>query len=412
MHLKRRTTCRVCSNEHLSDVMNLGGQFLQGSFVKGDIKPPLRKTPLVLTLCDTSKNEDACGLLQLRHSVPPAILYKKYWYRSGTNGTMTEHLSDIAKKVNALDPKTVMDIGCNDGTFLKFLKPEIKRIGVDPSDAVKGISNGIEVINKCFPCHETRNIRADVITSFAMFYDLESPVEFVQEVKHCLAHDGVWIFEVAYLPSMLKNNAFDNVCHEHIEYYSLAVLDQIVADVGMHIVKAEINDVNCGSILCVAANKNSEIEVDREKLEAIREAEFDMCLDEQDVYKNFDTIVGKIRRDLYQFLEVEHKKGKKIHIYGASTKGNTLIQASGIAKFITCAAERNPEKWGARTLGTDISIVSEEESRAMEPDFYLVLPWHFRNEFLRRERLAWDPSRTTKRPKFIFPLPTFEVVEL
>lgn len=413
MYIKTRTTCRVCGNIHLTPVVNLGPHYLGGSFVKGDIRPPTRTVPLELVLCDASRDEDACGLLQLRHTIHPSILYKHYWYRSGTNATMKNHLMEIAKRISKLNPHIIMDIGCNDGTFLNNFGLSVTKIGVDPSNAVKAISrySDIRVINKCFPCDEVNIILADVITSFAMFYDLDYPLEFALQVKHCLSHNGFWIFEVAYLPSMIHNNAFDTICHEHLEYYSLSVIERILDQVGMHVIKAEINDINCGSILCWAANKSS-IHVQDPNLDAIRESEFDMRLDDSHTYIDFSKSIERVAASIHDFIKSEFTLGKKIHIYGASTKGNTLIQTCNIAKFISCAADRNPDKWGATTLGTNIPITSEEESRAMRPDYYLVLPWQFRSEFIERERSSWRQDNPKDKPKFIFPLPTFEVISI
>lgn len=412
--IKRITSCRVCHNEHLTDVIDLGQQYLQGQFVKDGINPPLRKIPLIATLCDPEKSESACGLLQLRHTVPPEILYRTYWYRSGTNLTMTRHLADIARRVNSIIPRPamVLDIGCNDGTFLKFLDPSIERIGIDPSNVTHNPSDHIHFIHDFFPCEATKSIRADVITSFAMFYDLDSPVDFAHHVKESLTADGLWIFEVAYLPSMLKNNSFDTICHEHLEYYSLSSLEAILDKVDMCLIKAELNSINGGSILCAAVNKSSILsyEVDSQNLSLMRQEEFDLSLDQSQTYSDFQIRINKVSMDLYKFLLSQWNNGSKIHIYGASTKGNVLIQASGISQFIEYAAERNESKWGARTLGTNIPIVSEAESRAMRPNYYLVLPWHFKSEFLSREREAWKGFKV--KPQFIFPLPTLEILSL
>lgn len=408
MHIKRRTTCRVCGNTNLICVLNLGELYLQGSFVKGDLQPSLRKVPIELVLCNVEQDENACGLLQLRHSVPQAILYKNYWYRSGTNSTMRNHLRDINKMVAPYARNSILDIGCNDGTLLKFF--DIKtRIGVDPSNIAGEVQNGIKIINTTFPC-DLGDMRFDAITSIAMFYDLESPVGFAREIKKYLKHRGVWCFEVAYLPSILKNNAFDSICSEHIEYYSMAVIENILSRAGMKLIKAEINSVNCGSLLCLAVDKFSDYPEDKAALDKIRENEFSLCLDEVSTYFEFDRAIGITLVEIEEFIAEEYKSGKKIHIYGASTKGNILIQATGISTYLSYAADRNESKWGAYTLGTNIPIISEEESRRMSPDYYLVLPWQFKEEFIQREKMAWMGS--VKKPKLIFPLPRLEVVSL
>lgn len=419
MHLIHRKTCRVCGSSALTKVIDLGEQYLQGSFVKpGKELPPMRKIPAILLRCDPTRDENACGLLQMAHSVPPNILYSAYWYRSGTNQTMRDHLKGIVDDAISILNKEnarVLDIGCNDGTLLKYYPDTFIRYGVDPSDVAQEINDkSIKVIQDIFPSDELYNITKgelfDIITSIAMFYDLEDPVAFVSNVKNSLSEEGIWIFEMSYMPSMLKMNSYDTICHEHLEYYSLAVIEKILKKAGMKIIKASLNDINGGSIRCYATHINNfkynkkEFIADLEKL---RQEEFDLALDTDKPYKGFQERINVHKDELISLLKDLKKEGKRIHIYGASTKGNTILQWCGIDKFIIdYAAERNPDKYGARTLGTDIPIISEEESRVMRPDYYLVLPWHFKKEFLEREKATLDSGIG-----MIFPLPTVEIIK-
>jgi SAM-dependent methyltransferase len=420
MHLGHRKTCRVCGSSALTTVINLGEQYLQGSFVKpGKEEPPLRKIPLSLVRCDPTKDENACGLLQMQHTVPPEILYSAYWYRSGTNQTMRNHLKGIADK-GALkvskDNAHVLDIGCNDGTLLKSYPKDFVKFGVDPSDITQEVTgDNITAIQDIFPSKELTKVcrgeKFDIITAIAMFYDLEDPVGFCQEIKKVLADDGLWIFEMSYMPSMLKMNSYDTICHEHLEYYSLAVLEYILRQADLKIIDAELNNINGGSIRCYATHidnfyfKNQEAQ---QRIGKLRQEEFDLELDTDKPYKNFQDRINVHKEELNSKLKYLKKEGKKIHIYGASTKGNTILQWCGIdSRIIDVAAERNPDKYGAYTLGTDIPIVSEAESRAMKPDYYLVLPWHFKEEFLKRE------EETIKSGVgMIFPLPNLEFFTL
>jgi hypothetical protein len=208
---------------------------------------------------------------------------------------------------------------------------------------------------------------------------------------------------------MLKMNSYDTICHEHLEYYSLAVIEYILNRAGMKIVNATLNAINGGSIRCFATHvTNFKYRSDdyASSVKTLRQEEFDLELDTDNPYKNFQSRINAHRDKLTRLLKKLKRAGKRIHVYGASTKGNTILQWCGIDKrIIEVAAERNPDKYGARTLGTDIPIVSEDESRAMNPDFYLVLPWHFKEEFLQREA---DARR--KGIKFIFPLPSIEIL--
>ncbi|MBI1823078.1 MAG: class I SAM-dependent methyltransferase [Nitrospirae bacterium] len=418
MHLIHRNTCRVCGMPTLTKVIDLGEQHLQGSFIKlGKETPPNRKIPLVLLRCDPTKNEGACGLLQLQHSVPPKILYSSYWYRSGTNQTMRDHLKDISYEAATLINKKdalVLDIGCNDGTLLKFYPKTYKKYGIDPSDVAQEIRDDINVIQDTFPSDELNKEcegkHFDIITSIAMFYDLEDPVSFVRNIKSCLSNDGIWIFEMSYMPSMLKMNSYDTICHEHLEYYSLAVIENILKRAEMKMIKVDLNDINGGSIRCYATpignfkfKKNEYLLT----LERLRQEEFDLELDTDKPYKHFQERINVHREALTFQLRKLKSEGKKIHVYGASTKGNTILQWCGINNaIIDFAADRNPDKYGAKTLGTEIPIVSEADSRALNPDYYLVLPWHFKKEFLEREKESLD-----KGIGMIFPLPAIEIVK-
>lgn len=417
MHLAHRKTCRVCGSQALTRVIDLGEQYLQGSFVKdGKEPPPHRKIPMSLVRCDPTRDERACGLLQMEHTVPPAILYSSYWYRSGTNNTMRRHLQNVVDEaVNLLGRRgaAVLDIGCNDGTLLHSYPSGFERFGIDPSDVAREIKGDVRVVQDVFPSEELLSVLKDrkfgIVTSIAMFYDLEDPLAFVRAVKQVLAPDGVWIFEMSYMPSMLQMNSYDTICHEHLEYYSLSVLEYVLQAARMKIINAVLNDSNGGSIRCFAThieNFSYKSETFARNVKALRRSEFDLALDTDKPYKNFQDRINVHRDDLNSLLRDLRKAGKRIHLYGASTKGNTILQWCGIDnRIVEAAAERNPDKYGARTLGTDIPIVSEVDSRAMRPDYYLVLPWHFRHEFLEREAEA-----RTRGTRFIFPLPSIEIV--
>lgn len=416
MSITRTKKCRVCGSEHLTTVIDLGEQYLQGSFVfPGKENPTKNKFPTELVLCDASKG--GCGLLQMTYSVDPNILYNAYWYRSGINATMRNHLREIVHTAQNLAQKeqlTVLDIGCNDGTLLKAYPDGTKRYGVDPSDVAKTIPTDVAtIVSGLFPSAEAQKVfdsnRFDVVTSIAMFYDLEDPVDFASSIKSVLQDDGIWIFEMSYLPLMLIQNSFDTICHEHLEYYSFAVLEKICAKAGMKIFKYDLNDINGGSIRCYAThadNPKFDTVSGEYSLDLLRKSEESLELTNPDTYVAFQVEIQKTKDELVALLDNIKAAGKTVHIYGASTKGNTLLQWYGIDKsVIPYAAERNPDKYGAKTVGTEIEIISEADSRAMKPDYYLVLPWHFKDEFIKREREILEQGS-----RFIFPLPIVEVV--
>lgn len=418
MHLRKRNTCRICGSAELTPVIDLGHQCLQGSFIKsGKENPSTRRIPTSLVRCDPMRDEAACGLLQMEYTIPPEVLYLSYWYRSGTNNTMRSHLQGITeeavKMIGHKKSVMVLDIGCNDGTLLEFYPAKFARFGIDPADIAQEIKAPIKVIQDFFPSEElisqTRGKLFDIITSIAMYYDLEDPIAFTREVKRILSPAGIWIFEMSYMPAMLKNISYDTICHEHIEYYSLAVIEYILKQAGMKIINVSLNDINGGSLRCHATHNGVSAydrDVFQQNIGRMRRNEFNLELDTDKPYCGFQDRINIHKEELGSLLKKLKKEGAKIHIYGASTKGNTILQWCEIDhRIIDYAADRNPEKHGALTLGTDIPIISEEESRSMNPDYYLVLPWHFKKEFLEREHEALE-----RGVGFIFPLPKVEII--
>ena len=418
MHLVHRKTCRVCGSMALTPVIDLGTQHLQGSFYKpGKEIPPLRKISCTLVRCDPTRDENACGLLQMQHSVPPEILYSAYWYRSATNNTMRSHLREVAQSAQVMVNKPdaiVLDIGCNDGTLLKSYPKDFERFGIDPSDVASEVGDDIPVVRDLFPSEELRQrlgpAKCDIVTAIAMFYDLEDPVQFARSVKDILSPDGIWVTEMSYMPTMLAMNSYDTICHEHLEYYSLTVIEKTMSRSELKVVRVGLNAINGGSLRCYIAHAGSFKYKNEEwarQIRRMRQQEFDLELDTDKPYRNFQDRINVHRDKLVTLLKGIKKEGKRIHIYGASTKGNTILQWCGIDnRLIDCASERNPDKYGARTIGTDIPIVSEEESRRMKPDYYLVLPWHFADEFVQRER-----DLLASGVGMIFPLPEIQIVE-
>jgi SAM-dependent methyltransferase len=401
-------------------VLSLGDQCIAGAFADpGGDQPVDRAIPLELVRCDMTREEEACGLIQTKHTVPGSILYSSYWYRSGVNRTMTDNLHSIAGGIEAIvgleSGDLVVDIGCNDGTLLDgYDKAKgLRYLGFDPSDVARyAIAKGYDVVNDFYSAAALRLRRPDqkakAITSIAMFYDLEHPRAFVADVAEALAEQGIWVMELHYLPMMLKANAFDAIVHEHLEYYSLAVIERLIGEEGLEVVSAELNDMNGGSIRLFIghAGRRERTPEQLEALMALRVKEFELALDSPEPYEQFRLGSERVRDELLALCTKLHAEGHKIHVYGASTKGNTILQYAGLGhELIEAAADRNPDKWGSETIATKIPIVSEEDSRAMKPDYYLALPWHFLEEFLEREE-----EFLARGGKFIVPLPEVRVI--
>lgn len=404
------TACRICGDDGLKDILDLGEQALSGRFPGPDeADPPI--APLVLVQCSN------CGLVQLRHTADFGEMYTtNYGYQSGTNATMRAHLAGIVAWISERCPlnagDTVIDIGCNDGTLLlSHSNDGLERVGIDPLAAKfkDKFPPDIQLIEDFFSADlAAKSFGADkvkAISSIAMFYDLEDPPDFVAGIARLLADDGIWVLEMSYLPTMLETNAFDTVCHEHLEYYALEQIERLAQGAGLRVFDAEMNDINGGSIRLAVCHDKAPYEASR-SYEEIRAQESGLGLRTPGPYQAFRERITAIRDELKAFIEREHAAGKKIYLYGASTKGNVLLQFCGLDhRHIAAAADLNPEKWGHRTPLTHIPIVSEETARADEPDYFLVLPWHFRAEFLEREAAFRE-----RGGKLVFPLPEVEVV--
>jgi NDP-4-keto-2,6-dideoxyhexose 3-C-methyltransferase len=401
--------CRICRSRDLVPVIDLGRQALTGRFpAKTEPDPP--SAPLVVVRCTH------CGLVQLRYSVDAGELFAEdYGYRSGINATMRDHLAAIVARVvergNLKSGDTVLDIGCNDGTLLTaYQEPGLFRVGIDPLAEMfrPGYRADLEVHTGFFTAgtyiSASGRPTARAITSIAMFYDLEDPSAFVSDVAAVLAADGIWVLEQSYLPSMLEQNSFDTICHEHLEYYSLAQIDRLARAHGLRVFDVGLNGINGGSFQVWVCHEGAGYSTDRARIGAIAEREQKLALMSEEPYASFRLRVSSIGDRLRAFIQTEASRGKKIYVYGASTKGNVLLQHFGLdASLIRACADKNPIKWGRRTPGTSIPIISEDAARA-DADYFLVLPWSFKDEFLARES-----AFRARGGRFIFPLPEIEM---
>ncbi len=415
--VRRRATCRICGSPDLRPVIDLGEQCIASIFVADDVSPTLLKPyPLEVVRC---ASPEGCGLVQLRHTICPDVLYCDYGYRSGTNELMRENLRGIASSIEEMvELRTgdlVVDIGCNDGTLLESYETEgIDRLGFDPSHNVARLSRekGIDVVETYFSGEALRRARpgkrARVVTTIAMLYDLEDPCLFVDDVASLLAPDGLWVIELSYLPSMLEQRSFDTICHEHLEYYALRQLEWMLAPRGLAIHRILFNDVNGGSFRLYVRHAawGPVPPAALEEIEQARARERSLGLDADEPYVRFRRASQTLARALRDLLLTIHQRGGRVYAYGASTKGNTILQYCGVDRtLVQKAADRNPEKWGRKTLGTNIPIISEEQAREENPDYFLVLPWHFLKGFIVRER-----EFLRKGGKFIVPLPELRVI--
>ena len=411
MQYRRIKSCRVSGSENLIPILSLGKQSLTGVFPKSP-EEEITSGPLDAVWCPDS------GLLQLRYSYAPDEMYgENYGYRSGLNQSMVEHLNRkvtwLERRVGLQNGDTVLDIGSNDCTTLKaYSKSHLKRIGIDPTgakfrsfypDDVRLVPDFFNAAN--FTVASTK--KAKIVTSIAMLYDLEDPISFAQDVASILHEDGIWHFEQSYMPSMLRLTSYDTICHEHLEYYSLKVVKYITEKAELKIVDVSMNAVNGGSFTVTVAHKgNSAMKPNEPVINWLLEQEEAMGMYTLRPYRDFEERVYRHRKDLINLIRMLTADGKKILGYGASTKGNVVLQFCNLtADDIPAIAEVNEEKFGCFTPGTNIPIVSEAEAHNMRPDYFLVLPWHFREGILRREKDFLNSGG-----HFIFPFPEIEII--
>ena len=313
-------------------------------------------------------------------------------------------------KINTNKKIVALDIGANDGTLLSFYRKNIFKIAVEP---IKKFSSECRkhadaVINDFFNYEsykaKLKNVKADIVTAISCFYDIDDPNKFVSDVSKVLDENGLFVISQNYLVGMLKNNAFDNMVHEHLEYYSLLSLEKLMARHGLEVFNVEKTQINGGSFITFISHKN--MRTVGKSVIKLREYEKNLKLNELKIYNDFAKRVRENSKDLSNLITKLAKDKKKIYVYGASTRGNTLLQFYNLDnKLIKAAVERNPEKWGKRISSLNIPIISEQEARKQKPDYMLVLPWFFKEEFLQREKNYLDSGG-----HFIFPLPKIQII--
>lgn len=401
--------CRVSGSETLVPVLHLGSQELTGVFPQPG--EAVTSGPLELVWCPDS------GLLQLGHSFDPGEMYgDNYGYRSGLNGSMVRHLTHkighLERLADLKPGATVLDIGSNDATSLKaYATPGLKRVGIDPTGAKfrAYYPDGIALVPDFFTAanfHKVSSTSADIVTSIAMFYDLDDPIAFARDIATVLAPDGLWHFEQSYMPAMLRTVSYDTICHEHLEYYSLEVVRKILEAADLKLIDVQMNGVNGGSFAVTVTHKSSSRAANTPVIEWLLGQEERMGLGTVRPFREFEDRVYRHRADLQRLLKTLAADGRRVLGYGASTKGNVTLQFCGVTTDeVPAIAEVNPEKFGRETPGTRIPIVSEAEARAMKPDYFLVLPWHFKENILQREQ-----EYIAGGGKFIFPFPEIEII--
>lgn len=392
--------CRSCGSRRLVDVLDLGDQYLS-DFRADDEKPPM--FPLVLVFCED------CLLVQLAHTTPRELMYHdRYGFKSGVNDTIRADLADVAREALTVvpDPARWLDIACNDGTLLSYVPASVRRHGIDPVAKLchEAIRHAGHVVNDYFKPDYFTPRSYDVVTSVSVFYDLDDPNEFVAGVEQLLADGGVWVVQQNYLAATLRLNALDNVCHEHLTYWTLLALDRLLDRHGLMVFDVSESMVNGGSFRTLICRKGS-----RDATAAVREMrdrELNDGLYDARAYSGFGRWALDETLRLGRLVRHLAGSGKTVYIYGASTRGGTLWQAAGLTSTeLPYAVDRNPEKVGKKIASLGTPIISEQQARDDHPDYMLVSPWFFRDEFVRREA-----AYLKRGGRFIFPLPHVEIL--
>jgi hypothetical protein len=412
---KEIKACRICGNTNLTTVINLGNQYLTGVFPRKR-EQTITSGPLELVKCHDSRGRDVCGLLQLAHSYDLKELYgDNYGYRSGLNKSMVDHLHRKIQRILSIvhleKGDLIIDIGSNDSTSLQaYPADNYQLVGIDPTGIKfkEFYPAHIKLIPDFFSSKIVRENfggqRAKIITSFSMFYDLEQPLKFMQEMFDILADEGIWVFEQSYMPTMLETRSFDTICQEHLEYYGLSQIKWMTDRIGFRIIDVELNEVNGGSFSVTLSKQNSQYAV-AENLNALLQQEHEKGLTNLQPYQEFAAQISLFKEEFLAFLRRARKDGKTVLGLGASTKGNVILQYCGITeKDLSCIGDVNPDKFGCYTPGTKIPIVPESEVLEQKPDYLLVLPWHFKDFFLSCNHL--------RGRNLVFPLPKLEIVEV
>lgn len=405
------TRCRACGGAELRSVFALGEQALTGVFPRSP-DAAITCGPVELVRCAAP---GGCGLVQLRQSYDASEMYgENYGYRSGLNASMVRHLQSKVAVIESLgvlrEGDVVVDIGANDSTTLSaYAAGRYRLLGVDPTGEKfrRFYPPQVELLPDFFSAAKVRALlggrSARVITAFSMFYDLEDPVAFARDVASLLEPDGVLVLEQSYLPAMLRTNSFDTICHEHLEFYALKQVSWILERAGLRVLDASLNEVNGGSISVVAGRATGPQQPATARIDRLLADERALGLDTEAPYEAFRARVDVARQQLMTFLNDARATGKRVAGIGASTKGNVLLQYFGVDRsLLPVIGEVNPDKFGAFTPGTGIPLESEDAVLASNPDYLLVLPWHFRAFF--------ESSEKFRGRALVFPLPEFAVV--
>lgn len=400
--------CRCCGGRRVELVIDLGDQPHCNRLVRIDLPAGTEPSyPLRVGFCRD------CTMVQIDHTIPKESMFSDYPYVSGTTKTLPEHFRQTSARIAAacgLGPQDlVVDIGSNDGTWLKQYAPYGCRVlGVEAAANVARMAqdDGVPTWNRFFNEDCARDILAaygpaKVVTAAGVFFHLEELHSVVRGIAALLATDGIFVIQAIYLGGMVQNTAFDQIYHEHLCYYTLRSLSALLERHGLEVFEANLVPIHGGTIEAYVARKGTRRV--GESVRRLRDTEAANGLGEIDTYRRFAMNVLTLRDRLRTLLIAYRAAERSVWAYGAPAKGATLLNSFGIGPaLVQKAVEKNPLKIGLAIPGVRIPI---EDEAGQRPDAYLVLAWNFIDEFVRKEQ-EWLAAGG----QFIVPIPEVKVI--
>lgn len=410
-HLKK--LCISCKTILPNDIVEIGEQYPSAIYISKKIKEPKNFKPssLNLTRCLNPK----CNLIQLSKIYNLQYVFDHYPYESGTTASMENILLEVVNDIKKICPLTkddvVLDIGGNDGTFLNLIKAPVKaKINIDPASGIKQrISQPNYIyINNFFDSKKIKKLRLPkpkLITSIAMFYHLSDPVKFVNDIYQIMGDDSVWVLQMTYVGTMLKDNIIDNIVHEHVAYYSLHSLEYLLSAKGLHIAEAKKVDSYGGSLrVYIVKNKNKfPKKYYRKNYPEIKKFEKENKTNSIDELLSFNSRVQLIKKTLKELITFISLNKSPIWAFGASTKGNMILQLIDISKKeIPLILDNSSKKIGTKTTGTLIPIVDESKYLPKIPEYLIILPYYYTKTFIQIIKKSLPIGKTVT---LLIPLP-------
>jgi len=393
--------CRVCDSARLEPVIDLGMQPWCNHFLRAEEVGTEPFYPLRVAYCLD------CATAQLDHTVPKEVMFGNHTYLSGVTRSLSDHFRSVAEEVAqrftaGKSRPSVLDIGSNDGTQLKhFQTLGFDVLGIESSRTTAEIANaaGVNTVNEFFNADLVSRIgrRFDVINAAGVFFHLEELHSVAEGIRIALAEDGVFVVQFLYMPSIIDNLAFDQIYHEHLLYYTLTTVNQLLARHGLELFDAYLSPIHGGSIVGFATHAGRLPKTSR--LQHALTSESRGGYNSIDTYRRFAERIKTMRAENLAFLEDRAAQGKRVYGMGAPVKGNTLLNYFGITnRLMQCVVERNTLRRGLYTPGSHLPVLMEDELPS-PPDVYYVLAWNFKREILARNRDLLD-----RGVEFFFPV--------